>query len=117
MKIVDGDRLLPESISLPSVSCNRSAYAAPESVLVAERPGDTCIAQIAVRDLPGSERSPGGVVYDWIAADDPLPENPAHAEVRLRRDEVYDSGHVPSSKAFRLLLKQRLAERFRVIPR
>ncbi len=112
---IDGDRVLGAAVQLPSTSCNREKYGDPESVLVPERPADTGVIGIRAGDVPLPSASPNGVPYDWIAADDPLPHNEAHAEVRLRRGGVYDKGHRPNSKPFREQLRSELASRFRVV--
>lgn len=114
--VMDGDRVLPEAVQLPSSSCNRERYALPESVLVAERPADTCVVQIAAGDLPAPMTSLAGVTYDWLAADDPLPANEAHAEIRLCRSGMYNRNHRPNA-AMAERLQVALAERFRVLLR
>ena len=111
----DGERLLPEAVDLPSTSCNRARYAAPESVLVPERPHDTGIAWVCGRELPPASRSPGGVAYGWRTEDVPLEENEAHAEVQLLRAGEYVAGHRPASKVYQIELREALALRFRVL--
>lgn len=111
----DGDHLLAEALDLPSTSCNRDAYAPPESVLIPGRPRDTGIAWISGEQLPTPEPSPGGVSYGWRVDDVPRPENEAHAEVRLCRAGVYEPGHTTGSKVYTLRLREQLANRFRVL--
>lgn len=118
----DGTALLPEWLSLPSVSCNRSAYSEPGSVLTKERPNDTYVAEITVGDIPGPIRSPdGATTYQWSAVDDPLGPcdrggpNDAHAEIRLLRNGTYDPKRKPNSPAFKLKVRDALVTKFRLI--
>lgn len=110
-----GGILLPEAIDLPATSCDRSSLRSAEEAFNPGRPDETCVAAIPPKDLPGELVSPGGVVYAWLAADDPIAENDAHAEIRLLRGGRYDAGHKPASKAFRDKLRDALSSRFRVV--
>lgn len=113
--LVDGDRLLAAGVDLPSTSCNRERYSAPESVFVTRRPLDVVVVVMRAGDLPAPQVSPAGITYAWRADDVPLEENDAHAEVRLLRDGVYSPGHRPASKAMRDALSAALADKFRAL--
>lgn len=116
-----GPGIPPEAIDLPATSCNRSSLANPESVLVSGRPDDTGIASVAASRLPAPTRSPDPKTetwYEFFGEYDPMPDNDAHSEIRLRRvGEPYDATHKPNSKPFKYQLRQALGERFAVLRR
>lgn len=113
--LTDGACLLAQAIDLMATSCDRESYATADAVLQPNRPQDTRVVSVLAGDMPPPVMSGDGAAqYQWIAADNPVSGNDAHAEVRAHRDGNYPANK-PSSRAVKLKLREELASRFRVI--
>jgi hypothetical protein len=121
---VDGDAVLSAAVSIPDWSTNRSSMSVPSDVLdVINRPTHTRVGQFTVGSIP--ERigpppppQPGHQAEAWLfwPEHDPVPGNPAHSEVRMRKDgEEYVPKKEPSSSHYRKHVRKELAKLINVI--
>ncbi len=112
-KAVDGDRVVPGSISLPCPSFNRE-YAGEASPRAVD-PTWTGTAALRAGDAPGPWKM-GQHEYRWTPHDDPLEENEAHAEVRLHRaSDTSDKPFKVKKPGQRDAARTKLAEQMRVV--
>lgn len=116
-----GDDVDPESINLPDPSFNRLSGCSPQSMTQ----NGSGVARLRLGDVPKthslppdtSRNPPPRVIYDLGGFAVPLPDNAAHAEIRIsRQGSAYDKTHKPSSKALRLQIKAAIAGAMRVDP-
>jgi len=114
---VDADRVLPDGFDSQGSSCDRQAYQpTPESMRDATYPH---VAEILVGKIPaGIVAAPN--TWEFFAKDEPIVDNEAHCEVRVRRvsrrpREENDPKFADCPKLLKLELKSRLAAEFAVI--
>lgn len=112
---VDGSRVLGTAIDLPASSVVREKYGQANSPLIPTRPHLTGVAEIVHSALPAPQTT-NNVAWEFLAVDNPLPDDDAHAEIRLCRvaDRPSVGGNKPGSKAAREELKALLADTMRV---
>lgn len=125
VKHIDGNRVLREAIVLPGCSFCRQHYAeSPEDCLdLKKRPQETVVAWRNAAPLPEpytAEQTGKGTVLTWVfeLADDPKEDGRCHCEIRVKRDgETYsETGRGnPKSNGTRKALKDRIADRLRVL--
>jgi len=80
-------RVAASGLRFPNISVNRANLCEPEDVLIG-RPSPVGVCSFYVRDIP-LEYIEGTVSYSFVAVEDPVPDNPAHAEIRCLKDSVY----------------------------
>lgn len=110
--------VLPESLRFHQSSFDRGKYLAePRDVLThGSNPAENGFAAILVRDLP-SKLDRGADVAPLITYphDDPLPENDAHCEVRVRRDGADFDPRLKVGPEHKRSIKLAIAAKLRVI--
>jgi hypothetical protein len=118
---VFGSGVLPAVVQIPDWSANRARFSEPEDVLIGY-PGFTRVGEFRVGDIPpcvepdppepGQKRA---VAWQFWAEHDPIPENDAHSEVRMRKDgESYVRNKEPGSKTYKKKIRNELARIVRV---
>jgi hypothetical protein len=117
---IDGDRIRETAIDLQGMSVSREKYLARlEDAFSAMRPDETVLAAVTAGSLPGpvGVGDPPVVQYEFCAKDLPEEGNDPHAEIRPRRVSTRPQCEVqsPGSKTSRRILRNALAEQFRVI--
>ena len=111
---VDEHGALATAVEMPACSFNRSKYSVPEDVIVPSRPKENGILEVTPRELPPPVPRASGEPYEFFAADDPIDENEAHCEVRMRRTgSEYKANHKPN-KDIVMKARAELARRMRV---
>jgi hypothetical protein len=117
-----GDGVVPAVVEIPDWSTNRERFSAPEDVLTGY-PDYTRVGEFQVRDIPeridadppaNPDDNPPSPWCFW-AEHDPLPDNYAHSEVRMRKDgESYVRNKKPNSSTYRKKVRNVLAKMTRV---
>ena len=112
--VVDGD-VQAHAVDMPRCSFNRSRFSRPRDVLVSTRPHDNGVVQITPGELPPPIPRDGGRPYMFYAADDPIPENNAHCEVRIKPVETEFNTNHKVNKAIRAKARSELARRLHIV--
>jgi len=111
---VDGDRVLPAAVRLPSCSVNRAKYSDPEDVIVPQRPECNGVAEVQAGNMPEPITRPQGPSFHFQTADCPREGNDAHAEIRLRRGADPYSPRLKIPSTIKSRARSLLAAKFRV---
>ena len=110
-----GGALLEAAIDLPTTSVNRGAFSAPEDVRRDDRPKFTEVARVMAGNMPAPITRETGAPFAWRAFDDPLPDDRAHAEIRLLRQDPTGPGLTRIPRLVKERARTLLAERFEVM--
>jgi hypothetical protein len=112
---VDEHGVLAAAVEMPACSFNRGKHSKPEDVIVPSRPAENGILEITSQELPPPVPRASGEPYEFFAEDDPIEENDAHCEVRIRRNGTpYSSKHKPN-KDIVMKARAELAKKMRVL--
>lgn len=123
-QLADG-AVIPGAVRLPDWSTNRERFSRPDDVLNPDKyPGYTRVGEVVVgsipSDIPPDVPATGQQAPDpWecYAQHDPLDENYAHSEVRVRKVGCeFDRTKRPSSSAYVKKIRNQLAGLISVRP-
>jgi hypothetical protein len=95
-------------IKFPDISVNRASLSKPEDLLNSKtQPIGVC--SFLVSGIP-SGYSDSNINYNFVAVEDPLPDNPAHAEIRTLVNGVHSSKEPPKriKRQFRIDLSNEI---------
>jgi hypothetical protein len=112
-----GDRVLQDGVEMPNCSFKRASLVrGPEDALSADRPHESRVMQIPVRDLPPPiTRETDQVAFEFQAIHLPEPGDAAHSEVRLTRRGGTFTRNIRKNQEFMDLAKDQLAACARVV--
>ena len=119
---VDGEHAIPAVVDLPDWSANRERFSEPDDVLLGY-PDHTHIGQFRVGDIPpkidpdppSHPKQPAADPWEFWAEHDPLPDNDAHSEVRMRKEgEQYFRGKKIGSRPYKKKVRTELSKIIRV---
>jgi hypothetical protein len=113
---IKGQAVLLDAVDLEGTSVNRHKYNPDPVAAILASPGNTGVASIVGADFPEPLVRQAGPPYRFRADDLPSDLNEAHAEIRpYRVGKPWDHGH-KIAPANRLLLKQGLADKMKLLP-
>lgn len=113
-----GQIVLPEAVDLDGSSCDRERYRNAQDLIGSSWPH---VAWVTAERLPREERPPGqDLTWEFFAVDEPLVDNGAHCEIRVRRTtrrhlDSNDSSVKKRSHEVRAALRAALASRFAIL--
>jgi hypothetical protein len=122
---VNGDQLALAAVSLPDWSTNRSSLSQPAAVIDhVKYPGFARVGELVVGEIPKSippdppaEGLATPDTWDCYPQHDPVEDNPAHSEVRIKKQGgEYDPERKPGSTAYKKKIRTCLAALIRIHP-